>query len=251
MWRENFGITRPCIRYRRGRRCASDYRSSGHGKKTARSQGRCNTIFRRYTDIIEPLSLDEAYLDVSGCKEFGGDAVRIAEAIRAAVRVEIGITISAGIAPNKLLAKIASDWNKPDGQFVVDADQVAGFIAQLPVSRLHGVGKVTSTRLRRLGIKTCGEMQRLSLRTTRTIGKFGERLYEQLPRHRQSRVEVSRTANRSAWKRLIRGSADLAAVLAELPGLVEQLERPTERMSHSRNRQAGRKIKFGISARPR
>ena len=192
-----------------------------------------HTIFRRYTDIIEPLSLDEAYLDVSGCKEFGGDAVRIAEAIRAAVRVEIGITISAGIAPNKLLAKIASDWNKPDGQFVVDADQVAGFIAQLPVSRLHGVGKVTSTRLRRLGIKTCGEMQRLSAQELRErFGKFGERLYEQCRGIDNRRVEVRRIRKSvSVETTYPRDLPDLAACLAELPGLVEQLERRLERMS--------------------
>ncbi|MDA9130099.1 DNA polymerase IV, partial [Gammaproteobacteria bacterium] len=76
-------------------------------------------IFQRYTDLIEPLSLDEAFLDVSDCDEFRGSATRIAEAIRNEVREVVGITISAGIAPNKFLAKIASDWNKPDGQFAV------------------------------------------------------------------------------------------------------------------------------------
>ena len=107
------------------RRCAQLVIIRPDMEKYRQVSRQVHVIFRRYTKIIEPLSLDEAYLDVAGCEEFDGDAVRIAEAIRAAVREEIGITISAGIAPNKLLAKIASDCNKPDGQFVVEADQVA------------------------------------------------------------------------------------------------------------------------------
>ena len=204
-------------------------------EKYRRVSRQVHMIFRRYTEIIEPLSLDEAYLDVSGCTEFDGDAVRIAEAIRAAVREDIGITISAGVAPNKLLAKIASDWNKPDGQFVVEADQVAGFMAQLPVSRLHGVGKVTSARLRRLGIRTCGELQRLSVQELgERFGKFGERLFDQCRGIDNRTVEVSRIRKSvSVETTYPRDLPDLAACLAELPGLVGQLERRLERMSES------------------
>ena len=169
------------------RRCANLIIIRPDMEKYRRISRQVHGIFRRYTEIIEPLSLDEAYLDVAACKAFGGDAVRIAEAIRAAVRGEIGITISAGIAPNKLLAKIASDYNKPDGQFVVAADQVAGFIAQLPVARLHGVGKVTAAKLSRLGIGTCGELQALSLEDLRDrFGRFGPAPLRAMPRHRQA-----------------------------------------------------------------
>lgn len=201
-------------------------------EKYRRVSRQVHTIFRRYTEIIEPLSLDEAYLDVAGCAEFDGDAVRIAEAIRAAVREEIGITISAGIAPNKLLAKIASDCNKPDGQFVVEADQVAGFIAQLPVSRLHGVGKVTTAKLNRLGIGTCGELQRLSREDLHDrFGRFGQRLYEQCRGIDQRQVEVDRIRKSvSVETTYPRDLPDLAACLGELPGLVEQLRRRLERM---------------------
>ena len=110
------------------RRCADLIIIRPDMEKYRRVSRRVHGVFRRHTELIEPLSLDEAYLDVGGCESFGGDAVRIAGAIRGAVREEIGITISAGIAPNKLLAKIASDWNKPDGQHVVTPEAVAGFV---------------------------------------------------------------------------------------------------------------------------
>ncbi len=204
-------------------------------EKYRRASRQVHVIFRRYTEIIKPLSLDEAYLDVAGCAEFDGDAVRIAEAIRAAVREEIGITISAGIAPNKLLAKIASDCNKPDGQFTVEADQVAGFIAQLPVSRLHGVGKVTAAKLGCLGITSCGELQELSLEDLRErFGRFGQRLHEQCRGIDKRQVEVDRIRKsvsvETTWPKDL---PDLAACLEELPGLVGQLRRRLERMPNT------------------
>ena len=100
-------------------------------------------IFERYTSLIEPLSLDEAYLDVTECSLFDGDASAIAQAIRDAVRSEVGITISAGIAPNKFLAKVASDWNKPNGQFAVHRDEVEDFLTDLPVRKLCPQGART------------------------------------------------------------------------------------------------------------
>lgn len=115
-------------------------------------------IFRDYTDLIEPLSLDEAYLDVSACSHFAGSATRIADAIRRRVARELRITVSAGVAPNKFLAKIASDWQKPNGLFVITPAQVDEFVLALPVAKLHGVGKVTGQRLGRMGIQTCAQL---------------------------------------------------------------------------------------------
>ena len=136
-------------------------------------------IFQRYTDLIEPLSLDEAFLDVSDCDEFRGSATRIAEAIRNEVREVVGITISAGIAPNKFLAKIASDWNKPDGQFAVLPNDVDDFVAKLAVKKLHGVGKVTAAKMLRLNLRTCKDLKNFGADAlTEHFGSFGERLFE-------------------------------------------------------------------------
>ena len=136
-------------------------------------------IFQRYTDLIEPLSLDEAFLDVSDCDEFRGSATRIAEAIRNEVREVVGITISAGIAPNKFLAKIASNWNKPDGQFAVLPNDVDDFVAKLAVKKIHGVGKVTAAKMHRLNLRTCKDLQNFGADAlTEHFGSFGERLFE-------------------------------------------------------------------------
>lgn len=136
-------------------------------------------IFQRYTDLIEPLSLDEAFLDVSDCDEFRGSATRIAEAIRNEVREVVGITISAGIAPNKFLAKIASDWNKPDGQFSVLPSEVDDFVAKLAVKKLHGVGRVTAAKMHKLNLRTCKDLQNFGADAlTEHFGSFGERLFE-------------------------------------------------------------------------
>ena len=107
-------------------------------------------IFARHTDLIEPLSLDEAYLDVTVNKLGLPSATEVAQVIRQQIRTETGLTASAGIAPNKFLAKIASDWNKPDGQFVIRPTKVLEFLQPLPVRKVPGVGKVTQARLEQL-----------------------------------------------------------------------------------------------------
>ncbi len=108
-------------------------------------------IFKRHTDLIEPLSLDEAYLDVSDNKTGLPTATQVARTIRQQIREELNLTASAGVAPNKFLAKIASDWRKPDGLFVIQPDEVDSFLSPLPVGRLPGVGKVTEEKLNRFG----------------------------------------------------------------------------------------------------
>ena len=145
--------------------------------KTLSSQIR--QIYAQYTSVIEPLSLDEAYLDVSECEQFQGSATRIARAIRQQIENELGLTASAGIAPNKMLAKVASDWNKPNGQFVVTPAQVDGFIWELPVTKISGVGKVTADKLHQQQVKSCGDLQRWSeQRLVAYFGRFGSRLHQ-------------------------------------------------------------------------
>ena len=136
-------------------------------------------IFKRHTDLIEPLSLDEAYLDVTENKTGLATATRVARAIRAQIREELNLTASAGVAPNKFLAKIASDWRKPDGLFVIQPDDVDAFLPPLPVGRLPGVGKITEARLEKLFIKRVGDLRAFELvELERLFGRNGFRLYE-------------------------------------------------------------------------
>jgi DNA polymerase IV len=115
-------------------------------------------IFARHTDLIEPLSLDEAYLDVTEDKQGIGSAVKIAKAIRAAIREETGLTASAGVSYNKFIAKLASDQNKPDGLCIILPDQGAAFVAGLPVRRFHGVGPRSAEKMAKLGIETGADL---------------------------------------------------------------------------------------------
>lgn len=136
-------------------------------------------IFARHTDLIEPLSLDEAYLDVTATKTGLPSATATAEAIRAAIREETALTASAGVAPNKFLAKIASDWNKPDGLFVIKPHQVEAFLAPLPVGRLPGVGKVMERKLAELGVAVVADLRALgALALEQRFGRWGRRLHE-------------------------------------------------------------------------
>jgi DNA polymerase-4 len=136
-------------------------------------------IFQRHTDLIEPLSLDEAYLDVSENKTGLPTATQVARTIREQIRTELKLTASAGVAPNKFLAKIASDWKKPDGLFVIQPDDVDSFLSPLPVGRLPGVGKVTEEKLKSLEIQTVADLQKLDLAILeRRFGRYGVRLYE-------------------------------------------------------------------------
>jgi DNA polymerase-4 len=136
-------------------------------------------IFRRHTDLIEPLSLDEAYLDVTENKMGLPTATRVAIKIREEIRQELNLTASAGVAPNKFLAKIASDWKKPDGLFVIQPHQIHDFLRDLPIGRIPGVGKVTEQYLVDAGIRTVGDVQAMDAQTLETrFGRYGLRLYE-------------------------------------------------------------------------
>jgi DNA polymerase-4 len=136
-------------------------------------------VFTRHTDLIEPLSLDEAYLDVTTNKTALPTATLVARTIREQIRKELNLTASAGVAPNKFLAKLASDWRKPDGLFVIQPEEIDAFLLPLAVGRLPGVGKVTEEKLTNLGIKTVRELRGLELaKLEREFGRYGARLYE-------------------------------------------------------------------------
>jgi len=136
-------------------------------------------IFKRHTDLIEPLALDEAYLDVTENKTGLPTATLVARTIREQIRQELKLTASAGVAPNKFLAKLGSDWRKPDGLFVIQPDDIDGFLLPMPVERLPGVGKVTGEKLEKLGVKTVGDLRCVDLPALEDrFGRYGRRLYE-------------------------------------------------------------------------
>lgn len=136
-------------------------------------------IFSRYTSLIEPLSLDEAYLDVSDSVHCHGSATLMAQEIRQTIFNELALTASAGVAPVKFLAKIASDLNKPNGQFVLTPAEVPAFLKTLPLAKIPGVGKVSAAKLESMGLRTCEDVQNSDLAVLlKRFGKFGRILWE-------------------------------------------------------------------------
>ena len=140
--------------------------------------GQIHEVFREYTNIIEPLSLDEAYLDVSDCRQFSGSATLIAEDIRKRILDNTSITASAGISYNKFLAKIASDINKPNGQTVILPEEGEAFVEKLPIGRFYGVGKVTEGKMQSIGINTGADLRKFTIDELKIhFGKAAEYYY--------------------------------------------------------------------------
>lgn len=136
-------------------------------------------IFLQLSDQVEVVSIDEAYIDVTHVTAFKGSATLMARWLKQQVLEQTGITLSVGISTNKFLAKIASDWQKPDGLFVITPSQIADFVMALPVEKIHGVGKVTAQKLHQQGIYNCQQLQQRSLVSlTEQFGKFGLSLYQ-------------------------------------------------------------------------
>lgn len=189
-------------------------------------------IFAEYTDLIEPLSLDEAFLDVTQSRQCRGSATLIAEEIRQRIADTVGITVSAGIAPNKFIAKIASDWNKPNGQTVVTPEKIDAFMADLPVKHIWGVGKVTAARLEKLGIKTCADVRAYDLfQFVQKFGQFGEHIHK-LAFGIDNRPVVSewRRKSVSVENTYDEDLLDLPSCLEKLPALLESLQKRTQNL---------------------
>lgn len=192
-----------------------------------------NTIFQDYTDLIEPLSLDEAYLDVTDAKHCNGSATLMAKEIRQRIFDSQRLTASAGIAPNKFLAKVASDWNKPNGQKVITPDEVIDFVRDLPVTAISGVGKVTAKKMESLGLKTCSDLNKLGLAGLQNhFGSFSESLYRysQGIDHRPVQNHWIRKSL-SVEDTFAKDLPDLDACLLEVPVIYKELLRRLERAS--------------------
>ncbi len=199
-----------------------------------RESQRIRAIFARYTDRIEPLSLDEAYLDVSHQRRYAWD---IAREIRRAIFRETRLTASAGIAPNKMLAKIASDWCKPNGQFAILPAEVADFMRDLPVRRIPGIGPRAEAFLKARGIVTCGQLQAVAL--PELAQWFGPARAAEL--HARCRGEDDRPVepegppkSMSVERTFPRDIPTLEGCLRELPALLEELRGELERHGEGR-----------------
>lgn len=188
-------------------------------------------IFHRYTSLIEPLSIDEAYLDVTNSLHFQGSATRIAQAIRADIERELSLTASAGVAPNKFLAKIASEQNKPNGLFVLTPEEVPKFVSQLPLGKIPGIGGKTAERLAKAGLFTCADVQAYPKPSLLyQFGKTGMMLIERcigiddrpVVTHRERKsVGVETTFPKDLqWEE--EGHAVLAELIADLRGRLQR-----------------------------
>ncbi len=195
-------------------------------EKYRRVSQQIRAIFFNYTDLVEPLSLDEAFLDVTESTYLQGSGTLIAEDIRRRVKDEVGITLSAGVAPNKYLAKIASDWNKPDGIKVIRPEDVTQFVFHLPVTKIFGVGKVTAQKLRTVGIETCGDLEKYSIyELTEKFGRFGRRLYELARGFDERPVETQHIRKSLSVERTYAKDLDLLDhCLEQMPELFIQLK---------------------------
>jgi DNA polymerase-4 len=182
-------------------------------------------IMLSFTPLVEPLSLDEAYLDVHGCEQLFGPAEEIARKIKARIRSELDLIASVGVAPNKYLAKLASDSSKPDGLMVIEADRVAEFLAPLAVSRIWGIGKKGELRLRALGITTIGQLAATPVQTLiQHFGESGQYMWD-LAHGRDDRAVVADREAKSVSTEttFARDIADREVLRSWLLELVEQL----------------------------
>jgi DNA polymerase-4 len=200
-------------------------------------------IFKEYTDIIEPLSIDEAFLDVSDDKKKIGSATLIAKKIRSEIKRKTGLTASAGISVNKFLAKIASDINKPDGLFLIRPEEAVKFIEELPVEKFYGIGKVTSEKMHKLGIHKGYDLKQWDMvALVRNFGKAGVFFYD-IARGNDDRP-VEPDQERKSFGTELTYDKDLTTrfeIVAELYKLEKEL---MERLEHSET--SGRTITLKV-----
>ena len=184
-------------------------------------------VFSRYTHLVEPLSLDEAYLDVTDSKACKGSATLIAQQIRADIYNATGLTASAGVAPVKFIAKIASDENKPNGQFVVLPDEVDPFLEQLPLGKIPGVGKVTLERLNLKGLYTGKDVREKGVNWMQQhVGNFGVSLYQKCAGEYIGSVSTERIRKSLSVEHTYEyNKTSLQECLDQIPSLIDELTR--------------------------
>lgn len=205
-------------------------------------------VFERYTDKIEPLSLDEAYLDVTNSDLYSGSATLIAQQIREEIFTATGLTASAGIAPLKFVAKIASDLNKPNGQCTIGPDDVYNFLESLPLRKIPGVGKVTSEKLKNLGFETCGDIRASDEAfLANKFGKYGHVLWSRSHGVDDREVQVSRVRKSVGVERTFEFDMDIIHEMDEVlkDKLIPELKRRAAKyLVHRKINKLGVKVKF-------
>ena len=199
----------------------------GNMHKYREASAQMHRVFRQFTDVIEPLSLDEAYLDVTGSTFFEGSATRIAQDIRSQIESKIGITVSAGVATNKFLAKVASDWEKPDGLTVITPEKQSAFVSTVPVKFISGIGRVAQEKLAALGVFTCADLQQLDFAVLqKNFGSMAFRLSQFALGIDDRPVMVSRERKSlSVEHTFSKDLPDLQACQMVLPMLLADLEK--------------------------
>lgn len=207
--------------------------------------GKIREIFYDYTDLVEPLSLDEAYLDVTENKKGNPSASLIAQEIRDRIWEKLELRASAGISINKFLAKVASDINKPNGQKTIPPEEVISFLETLPVNKFYGVGKVTAAKMHNLGIFTGNDLKQKSLvEMTKLFGKSGSSYYNIVRGIHHSAVKPNRTRKSIAAERTFSDNISSEVfMLDKLNKIAEELERRMIR-SHTKGKTVTLKIKY-------
>lgn len=204
-------------------------------------------IFYDYTDLIEPLSLDEAFLDVSECRKLRGSATLIAEDIRSRIKEKLQITVSAGVANSKFLAKVASDINKPNGIFVIPPSDVENFVLKLPIGKIFGVGKVTQGKMHAMNINTCADLRTRSIfELTEHFGSHGKQLYELCRGIDNRSVEPKRTRKSISVEHTFSSDLeDIELCRSKIPSLFIKLKSRLNRLStYQRTTKVFAKVKF-------
>jgi DNA polymerase-4 len=187
-------------------------------------------IFQRYTALIEPLSLDEAYLDVTDNLQNISSATEVAMRIRAEIFQTTGLTASAGVAPNKFLAKVASDWNKPNGICIIKPSKVKAFIHDLPLKKIPGVGKVTQEKLKSMQLETLGDLQEIEeALLVQHFGKYGKQLFLYAQGIDERLVQAERERQQISKETTFDDDLTLAQCLPHWPLLIDQVWRSLER----------------------
>ncbi len=172
-----FGVHSAMPMYQARRLCPQAAIIAPRMKRYRELSGRIMEVLRDFSPVVQPVSIDEAYVDITGCQRLFGSPQTIGRHIKEAIFKRVSLTASVGLAPNKFLAKIASDMNKPDGLTLIAPEAVEGFVAALPVEKVPGVGKRMAESLRRLGVRCLGDVQRLPERVLTTrLGNFGQHL---------------------------------------------------------------------------